>query len=889
MNSDNLANTVKTICPYCGVGCGIVASVDTQGLVSVTGDPDHPANLGRLCSKGAALAETLGLNGRLLQPEINGQQVGWDEALDKVAEGFAEVIHQHGPDAVAFYVSGQLLTEDYYLANKLMKGFIGSANIDTNSRLCMSSAVAGYKRAFGADTMPCSYEDLERAKLIVLTGSNTAWCHPVLFQRISQAKKNNPDLVVVVIDPRRTTTCDIADLHLPLQSGTDTTLFNGLLNYLDQQGEVNLLFVDNYTEGAAKALAAAKASAPTVTDVAIDCGLNEVDVAEFYRLFARTERVVTAFSQGVNQSSAGTDKVNAILNCHLLTGRIGRAGMGPFSFTGQTNAMGGREVGGLSNQLAAHMEIDNPEHRDLVQRFWDSPLIAQKNGFKAVEMFEAIAAGKIKAIWIMCTNPVVSLPDADSVRDALQKCDLVVVSECVAETDTTALANVLLPALTWGEKNGTVTNSERCISRSRPFLPKPGKAEADWWIINQVARRMGFASGFAFESVAEIFSEHAALSGVENSGKRDFDIAALSGLDAAAYNAIIPVQWPVNAQGQGSARMFADGRFFTANGRAQFVAINPRPPVNAVNNDFPMVLNTGRCRDQWHTMTRTGKSPRLAEHSPEPYAEIHPEDAALLNVSEGGLMRVISQTGEVIVRVRFTAGQQQGSVFVPMHWGGQFASKGRIDAVVNSVTDPVSGQPEFKHTPVRAIPYEPAWHGFLLTRRRLDINGVSYWSRATGDGFYRYEIAGEQAELDWPVWARSLLCASDSDINWVEYLDAGAHRYRGVRMVESSVESCIFIAPSHELPSRSWLAGLFVKDALLEDERKGLLLGKPPAGQYDVGRIVCACFSVGINTITAAIKDQNLKTAEEIGLALKAGTNCGSCVPELKILLSPEV
>ncbi len=887
MNSENLPkNSVKTICPYCGVGCGVLASVDEQGQVSVAGDPDHPANLGRLCSKGAALGETVGLDGRLLHPEINGQQVEWDAALDKVANGFADIIREHGPDAVAFYVSGQLLTEDYYLANKLMKGFIGSANIDTNSRLCMSSTVAGYKRALGSDTVPCSYEDLERAKLIVLTGSNTAWCHPVLFQRINQAKKDNPDLMVVVIDPRRTTTCEIADLHLPLQPGTDTTLFNGLLTYLEQQGEVNSLFVDNYTDGAADALVAAKASAPSTAEVAKTCALTEADVTEFYRLFARTERVVTVFSQGVNQSSVGTDKVNSILNCHLLTGRIGRPGMGPFSFTGQTNAMGGREVGGLANQLAAHMEIDNPEHRDLTQRFWQAPLIAEENGLKAVEMFEAIDKGEIKAVWIMCTNPVVSLPDADRVRVGLEKCPLVVVSECIRDTDTTAVADVLLPALTWGEKDGTVTNSERRISRSRPFLPQPGDARADWWIISQVARRLGFADAFDYETVADVFREHAALSGFENESKRDFDISGLSGLDRKAYDAIEPVQWPVKTSGEGTARMFSDGRFYTPNGKARLVAINPRAPVNTIDDNFPLILNTGRTRDQWHTMTRTGKAARLSEHSPEPYVEMHPDDAKGVMLKEGALAQVFSRRGEVIVRVRTSQDQRPGSIFIPIHWNDQFASQGRVDALVNPVVDPISGQPEFKQTPVRVKPYQPAWHGFLLTRRRLDMDGVSYWSCATGDGFYRYEIAGEQAELDWPVWARGMLCASDNDVNWVEYLDAKAHRYRGVRMVENRVESCIFIAPSHELPSRSWLAGLFVKESLLEDERKGLLLGKPPVGQEDVGRIVCACFSVGINTITTAIKEQNLKSAEEIGLALKAGTNCGSCVPELKSLLS---
>ncbi|NIA01318.1 MAG: molybdopterin-dependent oxidoreductase, partial [Planctomycetia bacterium] len=447
---------IQTTCPYCGVGCGVLASADEAMNVSVRGDPDHPANFGRLCSKGAALGETVGPDNRLLYPKVDGEITDWGRALDQVAGEFKRVIDTHGPDAVAFYVSGQLLTEDYYVANKLMKGFIGSANIDTNSRLCMSSAVAGYKRAFGTDTVPCSYEDLERAKLIVLAGSNTAWCHPVLFQRIRKAKQDNPDLMVVVIDPRRTATCDIADLHLAVRPGSDAVLFNGLLCYLQDSGEVNTLFVERCTDGADAALASARESAGNVAEVAVRCGLELDRLHEFYRLFARTERVVTVFSQGINQFSFGTDKVNSIINCHLLTGRIGRPGMGPFSFTGQPNAMGGREVGGLANQLAAHMELDNPGHRERVQRFWQSPRMPEQSGLKAVQLFHAMAAGKVKAVWIMATNPAVSLPDTQRVRAALKQCEFLVVSDCVEYTDTTAYADVLLPAQSWGEKEGMV-------------------------------------------------------------------------------------------------------------------------------------------------------------------------------------------------------------------------------------------------------------------------------------------------------------------------------------------------------------------------------------------------------------------------------------------------
>ncbi len=882
-----MVDVTKTTCPYCGVGCGVLVAGDGDGGYTVEGDPSHPSNFGKLCSKGSALGETLSEQGRLLYPEVDGQRVSWNRALEQVATGFSEVIKQHGADAVAFYVSGQLLTEDYYVANKLMKGYIGSANIDTNSRLCMSSSVVGHKRAFGSDSVPCCYEDLERAKLIVLTGSNAAWCHPVLFQRINRAKQANPDLMVVVIDPRETPTCDIADLHLPLRPGSDAVLFNGLLNYLQQDGEINYSYLNACTEGFDEALSCAQKTAPSVDKVAQRCGLELATVNAFYRLFSRTERVVTVYSQGVHQSTSGSDRVNAIINCHLATGRIGRPGMGPFSFTGQPNAMGGREVGGLANMLAAHMDIEKPEHRALVQTFWGSPTIASQPGRKAVDLFNAIAEGKIKALWVMATNPAVSMPDAGRVAEAIEQCELVVVSDCVKNTDTTVRANILLPALGWGEKEGTVTNSERRISRQRAFLTAAGEAKADWWIISQVAQRMGFAEGFNYQHPHEIFNEHAALSGYENSGRRDFDISALSGQDASSYDRFSPIQWPVTEQQpQGSPRMFGDGRFFTPSGRAQFLAIEPQQPANAPNDEFPLILNTGRVRDQWHTMTRTGKAARLSEHSPEPYIAIHPEDAASAHIEEGELANLFSRWGEMVGRVRFDNGQRRGELFAPMHWSEQFSSQGKVCAVVNPAVDALSGQPEFKHTPVQIRRYQSVWHGFILSRRELKLEGVCYWAKATGNGHYRYEIAGEQLAEDLPAWARSYLCASSNDVNWVELLDSGAQTYRGVRMVGNQVESAIFIAPDKALPSRSWLASLFEKESLDDNERRALLTGKPPVGQIDTGRVVCACFNVGENTLREAIKKHDLKNVEQIGKCLNAGTNCGSCVPELKGLLA---
>lgn len=904
-----MTNTTHTSCPYCGVGCGVIASrIESKGegdnTVTIQGDPQHPANFGRLCSKGSSLQETLVNDDRFLHPEINGTRCDWQTATDHIATRLSDIIQQHGKDSVAFYVSGQLLTEDYYVANKLMKGFIGSANIDTNSRLCMSSTVAGYKRAFGSDTVPCSYEDLERAKLIVLTGSNTAWCHPVLFQRISKAKQDNPDLQIVVIDPRQTSTCDIADLHLAIAPGRDSILFNGLLSYLHQHDETNDLFVAGHTEQSKQAIAFAMDSAPDITSVARQCSLDQQDVQRFYKLFARTERVVTVFSQGINQSTSGTDKVNAIINCHLLTGRIGRPGCGPFSFTGQPNAMGGREVGGLANQLAAHMELDNPAHQQLVQDFWQSPVIANKEGLMAVDMFDAVARGKIKAIWIMGTNPVVSMPNANKIRDALKTCELVIVSDCVRHTDTTACANVLLPAQPWGEKDGTVTNSERCISRQRAFLPATAEAKPDWWIICEVAKRMGFQQAFDYHHAHDIFIEHATLSGINNNGTRDFDISPLATLDKQAYDALQPIQWPVtvNAQNEivGTRRMFSTGRFYTPSGRARFIPIQPRDPLaKPINDRYPLILNTGRIRDQWHTMTRTGKVPRLNEHSPEPYAELHPVDAKSGDIQENNLIKISSEHGDITVRARIISSQQQGSVFVPMHWNDQFSVSARVNTLMGDETDPLSGQPGFKQTAINIERCRPTWFGFLLSRRQLttnnsntnnsNISGSSYWSKITGNGFYRYELAGEQDIEDWPSWARGLLCTSAQDINWVEYLDKAARRYRGARLIGNRVESCIFIAPSsspsHELPPRSWLASLFEKDELSSKERNRLLSGQPPDNAVDTGPVVCACFNVGLNTLNAAIDKQNLTSVEAIGQLLKAGTNCGSCIPELRSIL----
>jgi len=874
---------IATTCPYCGVGCGVLATVADDNSVSIKGDSHHPANFGRLCSKGSALGETVDLDGRLLHPQIKGEQASWDNALDAVAEGFQKVIDQHGADAVAFYVSGQLLTEDYYVANKLMKGFIGSANIDTNSRLCMSSAVAGYKRAFGSDSVPCNYEDLEQATLIVIEGSNTAWCHPVVFQRINQEKEARPELKIVVIDPRRTATCDIADLHLSLKPGSDATLFNGLLSYIAEHDKLDNEYIEHHTEGFDTALEYANKTALNSDVVAKECGLALHDVEQFFQLFSQTEKVVTLYSQGVNQSSSGTDKSNSIINCHLATGRIGKPAMGPFSITGQPNAMGGREVGGLSNQLAAHMDIDNPQHHDLVSRFWQTDRLATTAGAKAVDLFDDVASGKIKAIWIMATNPVVSMPDADKVRDALQQCELVVVSDCEQFTDTTACADILLPALGWGEKDGTVTNSERRISRQRSLLPSPGSAKEDWWAICQVAQRLGFKHGFNFQSNAAIFREHAALSAFENNGVRDFDISGLMALSDQQYDDLHPVQWPVNkANPLGTKRLFTDKHFFTASGKAQFIAITPSPPKHATSEAYPLILNTGRVRDQWHTMTRTGRSVTLNGHIPEPFVEIHPDDAQRWELKPQALAKISSQWGTLLARVMMSDNQQVGSVFVPMHWTQQNASLSRVDAVVNPVVDPISGQPESKQTPVNIKAYCAVWHGFILSRTRLEHLQNDYQVMIKGLQFWRYELAGETVIDDAESWAKQQLGQAGE---WLVFSDEKSHRYRAAVVKNNGLNAVLFMGPNHDLPARRWLSQLFAKETITDETRRNLLAGKAGADQPDIGTLVCACFGVGENTIKDAIKCGKAKSVDDIGKQLKAGTNCGSCIPEIKKLL----
>jgi assimilatory nitrate reductase catalytic subunit len=616
--------------------------------------------------------------------------------------------------------------------------------------------------------------------------------------------------------------------------------------------------------------------------VAAACALAEGDVLELYRWFARTQLTVTAFSQGVNQSTSGTDKVNAIVNVHLATGRIGKPGTGPFSLTGQPNAMGGREVGGLANQLAAHMDF-SPANVERVARFWGSPRVAAKEGLKAVELFDAVERGAVKAIWIMSTNPVVSMPHAERVRRALLGCELVVVSDCVRDTDTTRCAHVLLPAASWGEKSGTVTNSERRISRQRSFMPPPGEARPDWWIVAQAARRMGFGAAFDYDGPAAIFREHARLSAFETDGARAFDIGAVAAISDAGYDTLQPFQWPHPASGAAPRRLFADGRFFTPSRKAQLVPTPPRAPARQPDADHPLVLNTGRVRDQWHTMTRTGKSPRLSAHHAEPFVQLHPLDAARFGLALGDLAQVASAAASIVVRVEITDAVTPGQAFVPMHWGGVFASNARVCSLIPAAVDAISGQPELKAAPVRVRRYLPKWYGFALTRAPLELPATSYRAVSRGSGCWRYELAGDELPASWPTWADGVLGATPARI---ELTDTAGGRYRGASVEGQRLVACVFVATAKSLPSRTWLATLFRAEPLSDADRLAILAGRAPKGSLEAGPVVCSCFAVGRSTLLRAIRGDKLVTVEQIGKALRAGTNCGSCVPELKGLLA---
>lgn len=825
--------TVRTTCAYCGVGCGIRAEVTGERSVTIKGDPEHPANFGRLCSKGTHLGETVALDGRLLTPMIGQRQAGWDEALDMVAGKMRDCIATHGPDSVAFYVSGQLLTEDYYVANKLMKGFVGSANIDTNSRLCMASAVAAHNRAFGEDIVPVTYDDLEEADLIVLVGSNTAWCHPVIWQRIEAAREAR-GTKIVVIDPRRTETAEQADLHVAVAPDGDVALFNALL-------------ADMVRRGMAEDVAAA---------VDGNGGVDPTVFAALADMVAAHPRMVTVFSMGANQSVAGTDKGNAIINLHIATGRINAPGAGPFSMTGQPNAMGGREVGGLANMLACHLGFSQAERAD-VAGFWQTDRLCAGPGLKAVDLFRAVHDGRVKFLWVMATNPAVSMPDAGFVREALARCETVVVSDVIADTDTAKFAHVRLPALGWGEKDGTVTNSERRVSRQRALFAAPGEARADWAIMADVADRMGFGEAFGWTNAAGVFREYAAMTALSVKHGKVLDLTDKAGISDADYETMAPFLW--------GGRHPLQGRV------AKVVPVEPR--TRAADPAFPLRLNTGRYRDQWHTMTRTGLSPTLAQHRREPLLEVHPRDAAVAGVVNGGLARVVSASGASVFRVAVTDGQACGQVFVPMHWTAAMGNGGRGNLMPDQSVDPVSGQPGFKNNACRIEPVANDWRAFLVRADAIAPDALVWWNRSRIKQGWLHELAG-----DGTVDVDALLPEGER----IEAVDL----VRGMRRVavldaDGALVAALYITRNGHLPAREWIADQVGQSGA---EVRELLAARPSAPAPDRGPIVCVCHGIGAKQIIAAAQ-AGAETVADVGVACAAGTNCGSCRPAIARLL----
>ncbi|GAA0784526.1 MULTISPECIES: molybdopterin-dependent oxidoreductase [Pseudomonadati] len=724
---------IQSSCAYCGVGCGLTISHNASQIqvapnlpFSLKGDSSHPANFGHLCAKGDKLLLSLNQPNTLRYPKLrSGKPLEWDVATQLIADKFQQTIKQYGPDSVALYLSGQLLTEDYYVANKFAKGYLKNANVDTNSRLCMSSAVSAMQRAFGEDVVPGCYQDFEQAEVIVLIGANTAWTHPVLFQRILAAKQTN-GCKLVVIDPICTATAKQADLHLAVSPGADLSLFVGLLGYLADNHCLNQEYIQHHTEGFETVVDNAQRVSGCLAALAETVGVSQVDLKAFYHLFSSSKKVLTASCQGVNQSVIGTDTTNAIINCHLALGQIGQAGAGFFSLTGQPNAMGGREVGGLATQLASHMGFSEQE-QTLLADFWQCGQVATQPGLAAVEMFDALAKGKIKAIWILGTNPVVSLPESDKVAKALADCPFVVVSEVSPDSDTAKLADVLLPAQGWSEKCGTVTNSERTISRQRGFIAAKGQAKPDWWALSQVAINMGF-SGFEYQDNAAIFSEFALLSQTVKQAfpHKRFNLGGLAGLTKAQYDNLPPTQWPVASQqqiGQQHQRVFTDAQFSTASGKAQF--ITPAKTVEGANRHnvdslqrkpLTVLLNSGRSRDQWHTMTRTGHIASLRANVPEPTLSLHSSLLKPFELVAAGLVKIQSATDSAFTLARVVVDDDLplNLANMPMHWSQQFSLANGVNQAIDSRFDPVSKQPGFKCQPVRLLPAELALQGVVF-------------------------------------------------------------------------------------------------------------------------------------------------------------------------------
>ncbi|MGH7772940.1 MAG: molybdopterin oxidoreductase family protein [Candidatus Binatia bacterium] len=700
-SNGNIQRWVKSYCPYCGVGCGLLAGVKNGSVAKVKGDPDHPSSLGDICAKAVYLPETLRTPDRLLYPQMRRCQdgpftrVSWEVALRGIAAKFREIIEEHGPEAIAFYGSGQLTTEEYYVGNKLAKGFLRTNNFDTNSRLCMASAAAGYKTSLGSDGPPSSYADIELADCFLLIGTNTADCHPVTFKRIKRRKMSDPErATIIAVDPRRTETADFADLHLPIRPGTDIALLNSMLHFLIREGMVDRRFIGQHTRHFEKVKALVEQYSPEVA--ANICDIPAPLIVEAALIFGQAKAALTLWSMGVNQSTVGVHKNNAIHNLHLATGKIGRPGCGPFSLTGQPNAMGGREVGGMAHLLPGYRSVTNPLHREEVARSWKIPSehISSEPGLSALDLFEEVSRGEVRALWIICTNPAVSAPDTDFIEKAIRQAELVVVQDAYHPTGTSQLAHVLLPAAQWSEKEGVMTNSERRVTYMPKITDPPGEAMPDWKILTRFAREMGFQQAFPYESAEEIFTEFARLTK-----------GTLCDYSGASYERLKeegPLQWPCPApQHPGTVRLYSDARFPTPDGRANFIPVEHQGPFESPNKDYPLLLTTGRVKNQWHTMTRTGKVESLLKSCREPFLEMNPADAKRWAIRDADFAEVISRRGKAMVQVRVTEEIRPGTCFMPFHWGRQFGFYKAANNLTISARDPVSRQPELKACAVR--------------------------------------------------------------------------------------------------------------------------------------------------------------------------------------------
>ena len=918
----------RSTCPYCGVGCGVIIESSGARITGVRGDPEHPANFGRLCSKGSTLhlsaSPVAASQTRLLQPQrrlVRGGHLlpmSWEASLQWASQSLGHIVRNHGPEAVGFYVSGQLLSEDYYVFNKLVKGLLGSNNIDTNSRLCMSSAVAGYKLTLGADAPPACYDDVMQADCLFIAGSNAAYAHPILFRRIEEARTQNPHLKIIVADPRRTDTASSADLHLPLQPGTDVALFHGLLHIMLREGWLDTAYIHAHTEGFDALHDLVRDFTPE--RVSQLCGLPTESLLQAARWFATAKSTLSLYCQGLNQSSSGTAKNASLINLHLATGQIGKPGAGPFSLTGQPNAMGGREVGGLANLLSAHRDLANPVHRAEVAALWGIDDVPAKPGKTAVEMFEAAADGEIKALWIACTNPAQSMPDQSTVRRALERAEFVVVQEAFATAETCDFADLLLPATTWGEKEGTVTNSERRITRVRAAVPPPGLARHDWQIVVDLAQRLAQEPGVGegrsglrmnYSSPEEIWLEHR-----ESTRGRDLDITGLS----YAQLEVAPQQWPMpEGQLHGQARLYQDGVFATTSGKARFAALDYVPVAEARESRFPFSLNTGRLRDQWHGMTRTGVVGKLFGHVPEPSVQLHPDDMTRLGLIDGTLVHVTSKRGSIVVPAVASADIGQQQAFIAMHWGPAFLG-GRdhqnnplagVNAITTSAYCPTSKQPELKHAAVKVLKAELPWT--LLAVAWLPEDSAHTVLQAMRARMAQFEFAScvpfaESGHTETPRQGVLLRAACSeppemevvhdieqqlglSEDNSLRYVDAKRSQLRCMRLRAESDTTLDAFVIAGDTSAEGWLKALLQSQQSAKAYGRRLLMTghTPPVALASVGTTVCTCVGVpdvAIQTHLAQSAPQdNESCLSDLQSTLKCGTQCGSCVPELRRMI----